>query len=43
MKWKTFSRLLLKDPEALGKRWQEAGIDCFIGGADLQVNIGYVS
>jgi hypothetical protein len=42
MRWKTFSRLLLKDPAALGKRWQASGIDCFIGGADLQVNIGYV-
>lgn len=42
MKWTKFSRLLLKDPDALGKKWQKSGIDCFIGGADLQVNIGYV-
>jgi len=39
MKWNVFRRLLLKDPDALGKHWQELGIHCFIGGADLQVDI----
>ena len=34
-----FRKSLLRDPEALGQHWQDSGIHCFIGGADLQLDI----
>jgi hypothetical protein len=39
MPWKTFRQAVISDPDALGQSWVKSGVDCFIGGADLQLDI----